>query len=66
METENSDMGLSHEIKSFNLKNIRFVFLRTKKWFLITKKSDLFLRPKKKWFFDDRKIISFFLYVLKE
>ena len=33
LEIENSDMCLSHEIKSFDLKNIRSVFLRTKKWF---------------------------------
>ena len=39
---ENLDLCLSHEIKSFDLKNIRFVFLRTKKWFLITEKLDLF------------------------
>ena len=42
LEIENSDMCLSHEIKSFDLKNIRSIFLRTKKWFLIIEKSNLF------------------------
>ena len=42
LEIENLDLCLSHEIKSFDLENIRFVFLRTKKWFLITEKLDLF------------------------
>ena len=39
---KNAGLCLSHEIKSFDLKNIKSIFLRTKKWFLITEKSDLF------------------------
>ena len=42
-DDKNLDLFLLHKIKSFNLKNIKSVFEELKKWFLITRKSDLSL-----------------------
>ena len=42
-DDKNSNLFLLHKTKSFNLKNIRFVFEELKKWFFIIEKSDLFL-----------------------
>ena len=45
---KNSDLYLLHKKKkSFDLKNIIFVFKNLEKWLLIYKRSNLFLRPKK-------------------
>ena len=62
---KNSDLCLLHKIKSFDLKKVSDLFLRTKKkWFLITekKKSDLFFirvkRMKKKFSFFFKKRVS--------
>ena len=62
---KNLDMYLSHEIKSFDLKNIRSVFLRTKKCFLITEKLDMFCSMKKKVVFGDKNSDLCLLYKIK-
>ena len=64
---KNLDMFLLHKTKSFDLKNIRFFFLRTKK----KKKVFGFIKDQicfeiiKKCFFNNRKIRSG-LYMLKK
>ena len=59
---KNSDLCLLHKTKSFDLKNI---ISKKKKVFGFVKDQICFVVIKKKWFFDDRKIKSIFLYILK-
>ena len=47
---EKSDLCLLNKTKSFGLKKISYLFLRTRKigfWFVLKKKSDLFHNKKK-------------------
>ena len=53
---KNSDLCLLHKIKSFDLKSIIFVFLRTIFFFfLVCKRSDLFYDNKKDGFLITKK-----------